>query len=113
VAFNITSWSKKGRNFARGEPPPPGSVEYAGVGDMAMPRPARSTSPPRGAPASVAPAPAAEVDHQNSILRAVAVGATVIGGAILVSHLACREDEPEDGNCMPIVLVPDDLPEEE
>ena len=34
MAFNITSWGKGGRDFGRGAPPPPGSIEYIAVGDM-------------------------------------------------------------------------------
>lgn len=33
MAFNLTSWSRTGRDFGRGAPPPPGSVEYAASGD--------------------------------------------------------------------------------
>jgi phage FluMu protein gp41 len=46
MAFNITSWGKKGRNFGRGSSPPRGSIEWIAVGDMwqAAPpaRPSRS-----------------------------------------------------------------------
>jgi hypothetical protein len=34
MAFNITSWGKSSRDFARGAPPPPGSFEWAAVGDV-------------------------------------------------------------------------------
>jgi hypothetical protein len=39
MSFNITSWSKRDRDFGRGTPPPRGSIEYAGVGDMWEPEP--------------------------------------------------------------------------
>ena len=40
--FNVTRFKKMGRDWARGTPPPRGSIEYVGVGDMFMekPRPA-------------------------------------------------------------------------
>jgi hypothetical protein len=73
MAFNITTWSRKGRDYGRGAPPPRGSIEYAGVGDMFMPTPptarapqtaqgAARRPPPQAAPARPAPAaPAAPV----------------------------------------------------
>ena len=36
MAFNITRFKKMGRDWARGAPPPRGSIEYVGVGDMFM-----------------------------------------------------------------------------
>jgi len=42
MAFNITSWGRRGRGFGRGEPPPRGSIEWIAVGDMWEPAP-----PPR------------------------------------------------------------------
>jgi hypothetical protein len=45
MAFNITTWSRKGRDYGRGSPPPRGSIEYAGVGDMFMPRPPAPRAP--------------------------------------------------------------------
>ena len=45
MAFNITTWSRKSRNYGRGEPPPRGSLEYAGVGDMFMPAPPAPRAP--------------------------------------------------------------------
>lgn len=42
MGFNITSWSKDGRDFGRGAPPPKGSIEYIAVGSMWSPHP-----PPR------------------------------------------------------------------
>jgi hypothetical protein len=42
MGFNITSWSKSGRDFGRGAPPPRGSLEYIAVGSMWTPDP-----PPR------------------------------------------------------------------
>jgi hypothetical protein len=47
MAFNITSWSRGGRDFGRGAPPPAGSVEWAAVGDMWRSK-AKSTSPKVG-----------------------------------------------------------------
>src|SRR5271157_2373132 len=47
MGFNVTRFKKMGRDWARGEPPPHGSIEYVGVGDMFMeepPRPARPAS---------------------------------------------------------------------
>ena len=45
MAFNVTRLKKMGRDWARGSPPPRGSIEYAGVGDMFMEEtPARSAS---------------------------------------------------------------------
>ena len=44
MAFNITRFKKMGRDWARGEPPPRGSIEYVGVGDMFMEEPPRPTS---------------------------------------------------------------------
>jgi len=41
MAFNITSWGKKGRNYGRGAPPPRGSIEYIAVGDMWQAEPPR------------------------------------------------------------------------
>jgi hypothetical protein len=34
MAFNISSWSNRGRNFGRGSSPPRGSIEWIAVGDM-------------------------------------------------------------------------------
>lgn len=39
MAFNLTSWSRTGRDYARGEPPPRGSIEWVAVGDMWDPIP--------------------------------------------------------------------------
>jgi hypothetical protein len=39
MAFNLTSWGKKGRGFGRGSPPPRGSLEYIAVGDKWMREP--------------------------------------------------------------------------
>ena len=44
MGFNITRFKKMGRDWARGSPPPRGSIEYVGVGDMFMEEPpARAT----------------------------------------------------------------------
>jgi hypothetical protein len=46
MAFNLTSWSRTGRDFGRGSPPPRGSIEWVGVTDMFYPelqRPASSS----------------------------------------------------------------------
>jgi hypothetical protein len=53
MAFNITSWGKRGRDFGRGAPPPPGSIEYVAVGDMWDPEVyARQMRADRPAPSS-------------------------------------------------------------
>ena len=45
MGFNVTRFKKMGRDWARGTPPPRGSIEYAGVGDMFMAEvPVKSTS---------------------------------------------------------------------
>jgi hypothetical protein len=44
MGFNVTRFKKMGRDWARGEPPPRGSIEYVGVGDMFMEEPPRTTS---------------------------------------------------------------------
>ena len=44
MGFNVTRFKKMGRDWARGEPPPRGSIEYVGVGDMFMEEPPRPAS---------------------------------------------------------------------
>jgi len=39
MAFNLSSWSRSGRDFGRGSPPPRGSIEWVAVGDMFYPEP--------------------------------------------------------------------------
>ena len=39
MGFNVTRFKEMGRDWARGSPPPRGSIEYAGVGDMFMEEP--------------------------------------------------------------------------
>ena len=46
MAFNISSWGRKGRDFGRGAPPPKGSIEWIAVGDMWQPEPPRPPSRP-------------------------------------------------------------------
>jgi hypothetical protein len=36
VGFSVLSWRQGGRGWARGAPPPPGSIEYCGVGGEAF-----------------------------------------------------------------------------
>lgn len=43
MGFNVTRFKTMGRDWARGSPPPRGSIEYVGVGDMFMPAPVQST----------------------------------------------------------------------
>ena len=111
MAFNLTSLSKTGRNFARGEPPPRGSVEYAGVGDMfapAPPRPAPAAPPPRAAaPAPAAPAP--EAPRPAPVGRLVVAGLACAGVALAATLLTRRRGE--DGE-KPRVAVPDAYPKE-
>lgn len=45
MAFNISSWGKKGRDYGRGAPPPKGSIEWIAVGDMWQADPPRAPSP--------------------------------------------------------------------
>ena len=44
MAFNITRFKRMGRDWARGTPPPRGSIEYVGVGDMFMEEPPKPIS---------------------------------------------------------------------
>ena len=44
MGFNITRFKTMGRDWARGSPPPRGSIEYAGVGDMFMKEPPAETT---------------------------------------------------------------------
>jgi hypothetical protein len=44
MAFDLRSWSQKGRNYGRGAPPPRGSIEWIAVGDMWEKNPPRSSS---------------------------------------------------------------------
>ena len=58
MAFNLTSWSRKGRNYGRGEPPPRGSIEWIAVGDMWEPEPPSSAMgniPPSSAMGNIPP----------------------------------------------------------
>jgi hypothetical protein len=48
LAFNVTSWSRAGRDFGRGAPPPRGSIEYVAVGDMWQAEPPRPPRPRSG-----------------------------------------------------------------
>jgi len=48
MAFNLTSWSRRGRNYGRGEPPPRGSIEWIAVGDMWEPDPPSMKPPSMG-----------------------------------------------------------------
>jgi hypothetical protein len=93
VAFNLTSWSRKGRDFGRGTPPPVGSVEWAGVGGPLFYGP-RAPSPPD-------PAPTAAPTGGRSALPKVAAFAALAGVASLaVAGLASRfsrERDPEPG----------------
>ena len=40
MGFNVTRFRKMGLDWSRGDPPPRGSIEYVGVGDMFMEEPA-------------------------------------------------------------------------
>lgn len=94
MAFNITSWSRRGRDFARGAPPPRGSIEYVAVGDMWMPEPprrgpapARAAAPsPSRAPAAAPPAPGIPCKKSNVPWLLALGGAAYLG----ISYLACR-----------------------
>ena len=44
MGFNITRFKTMGRDWARGSPPPRGSIEYVGVGDMFMEEPPAQTA---------------------------------------------------------------------
>ena len=44
MAFNVTRFKKMGRDWARGTPPPRGSIDYVGVGDMFMEEPPKPIS---------------------------------------------------------------------
>jgi hypothetical protein len=92
MAFNLTSWSRRGRDFARGDPPPRGSIEYVGVGDMWMPEPPRrgpaparaaAPSPPR---VPAAPSPSRSPEKSNVPWLLALGGAAYLG----ISYLACR-----------------------
>lgn len=109
MAFNITSWSKTGRDYGRGEPPPRGSIEYVGVGDMFQPAPparpapkaaAAPVAPPRPAPPPASPPPRKPLS--GTILLA-AGGAAYLGLRYLVTR-------PRPAT--PAVAVPDALEEE-
>jgi hypothetical protein len=111
MAFNLTSWSKRGRDFGRGEPPPRGSIEYAGVGDMWLPEPPRprpaapQTSAPQAAPAAPRQAPVPEKTKRPSLAGPVllaAGGAAVLG----LAHLLKKRSHPVR------VAVPDAFPKE-
>jgi hypothetical protein len=39
MAFNLSSWCRRGRDYGRGSPPPRGSIEWVAVGDMFYPEP--------------------------------------------------------------------------
>jgi hypothetical protein len=123
MAFNITSWSQKGRDFGRGSPPPRGSIEYVGVGDMWQPdpkpqvprtavrpapsRPATPSTPrspiPPAVPAAAPAAPAAPTPRSiaGPVLIALS-GAACLG----LSYLLHRPPKPT------VVGVPDALPKE-
>lgn len=106
MAFNITSWSRRGRDFARGEPPPRGSIEYVGVGDMWQAAP-----PPRRAPAP-APIPRPISPPPKPTVSAPAARASspvpylVLGGAAYlgISYLRYRLRRPPSAAA---VAVPD------
>jgi hypothetical protein len=109
MAFNLTSLSQKGRNFARGEPPPRGSVEYAGVGDMFVPASPKPTAPPPRAAAPTPAAPAHEAPRPASVSRLVVAGLACAGVALAATLLTRRRGEDEQ---KPRVAVPDAYPEE-
>ena len=44
MGFNVTRFKTMGRDWARGSPPPRGSIEYVGVGDMFMPEPSTKST---------------------------------------------------------------------
>jgi protein TonB len=112
MAFNITSWSKKGRDYGRGEPPPRGSIEYVGVGDMFMPAPRPAPGPARAAtpPAPPRPAPAAAPARPAPSPRSPGLAGPVmlaLGGAAClgISYLINRPRKTT------AVAVPDALEE--
>lgn len=91
MAFDITSWRRRGRNFGRGTPPPPGSVEYAGVGGpLFYGRPAAPPSAP-------SPAPAGERPKLPGLAVVTALGAASLLAANLASRLRLPEPEETPG----------------
>ena len=114
MAFNITTWGKKGRDFGRGEPPPRGSIEYVGVGDMFMPAPPpraaaatpRAPSPPR--PSSPVPRAAVASPSPRGGTGATPYLLALGGAACLgISYLVHRRPKAV------VVAVPDACREEE
>lgn len=97
MAFNVTSWSKRGRDFGRGAPPPPGSVEYAGVGGRLF-YGGRDPAPPARVQGVAATLPsAASSPRLPSAAHLAVAGAAVAGAAFLASRLlAKRAPEPAD-----------------
>lgn len=100
MAFNITSWGRGGRDFSRGEPPPRGSIEYAGVPDMFLAGPpARAAGGPAAVPRGPAPARG----------RSIAGPAlAVLGGAVLLGGISRLLRRPRRTT----VAVPDALQDE-
>lgn len=110
MAFNITTWSRKGRDYGRGDPPPRGSIEYAGVGDMFMPAPparaaGAAAAPARPAPAPATPrAPAPPPPRSSSTPIYLALGGAAYLGISYLLHRRPRQ---------PTVAVPDAVVVEE
>lgn len=92
MAFNLTSWSRRGRDFARGDPPPRGSIEYVGVGDMWMPEPPRRGPAPARAAAPSPPRVPAATSPSRSPEKSNVPWLLALGGAAYlgISYLACR-----------------------
>lgn len=102
MAFNITTWSKRGRDFGRGDPPPRGSLEYVAVGDMWQPLPSKPQDPAaRATPARPARPAASSASPTGLDPWLVALGGAACLG---ISFLLRRRPKQ--------VAVPDAYPEE-
>jgi hypothetical protein len=87
MAFNITSWGRRGRNYGRGEPPPRGSIEWIAVGDMWEPDPSAYSTignvpPPKNVAASYTDVDAAD-RWMKTVDRSVSYARQIHGDKIL------------------------------
>ena len=94
MAFNITSWGSKGRNFGRGAPPPRGSIEYVAVGDMWQAEPPRrseaATVAANKTPDATPPTPT-DKKPSNVPLYLAAAGVGYLGIAWLMRKVTRRK----------------------